>query len=145
MEIRIDAPGAGDWVMKRAQGFFTHGRDHSITVHNDLDDVVGGFVIVKYMGQSGAIHMAGEGNWCSRELMWMVFHYAFNQCGYRKLLAPVKSDMYDVISMDLRAGWRLEATFSDVFEDDAHLLILSMTKETCPWLDHTPEKWRANT
>ena len=144
-QIRIDAPGAGDWVMKRAQGFFIQGRDHSITMHNDLDDVVGGFVIVKYLGHSAAIRMAGEdGNWCSRELLWMVFHYAFNQLHCGKLLAPVKSDMYDVISMDLRAGWQLEATLRDMFEDGTHLLILSMTKDTCPWLNHTPTKWRAN-
>jgi hypothetical protein len=76
--------------------------------------------------------------------MWMVFHYAFNQMRCTKLFAPVKSDMYDVISMDLRAGWRLETSLRDVFDDDTHLLILSMTKDTCPWLDYTPTKWRAN-
>lgn len=128
--------------MARAVGFFHPGRDHSITVH-DGSEILGGFVLNNFRGKTAEIHMESvDPRWCSKDLFWMVSHYAFVQTRCRKVLAPVRSDNYKTIDFCLRAGWRIEAILRDVFED-AHMLILSMTKDECPWLDHTPERWRS--
>lgn len=142
-EIRIDAPGAGEWVMSRVTGVFTPGWDHSFTVH-DGDQILGGFVLCHYLGASATIHVAGvEGeNWCSRELLWMVFDYGFNQLNCQKLIAPIKSTNFKSLSVSLRAGWTVEAIIRDVYPD-AHMFILTMLKETCPWLDYKPQHWRS--
>lgn len=141
VDIRIDAPGAGDWVMQRADGYFREGWDHAFTSH-DGERVLGGFALVGYLGSSLTIHMASEDpRWCSRELMWLVFHYAFEQLKCRKLLGAVRSDNYKAIELNLRAGWRIEAVIEDVFPD-AHMLVISMTKDACRWLDYTPRSWR---
>lgn len=143
MKAMIDAPGAGDWIMSRASGVFAEARDHAFSNHDDDGEILGGFALTSYLGGSYTVHMAGEGSrWCSRELMWLVFHYAFKQLGCYKLFAPVRSDSYEVVSMDLRAGWALEATLYDAYEKGVHMLVLSMTKDTCPWLGYTPRQYR---
>lgn len=140
-DIRIDAPGAGEWIMERVDGSYTPGRDHSFASFRD-GEILGGFVLCEYYGASMSIHMAGDDpQWCSRELLWMAFHYAFVQLGCRKLFAPVKSTNYHAIELNLRAGWHLEAVIKDVYID-AHMMVLSMTKEACPWLDYAPTQWR---
>lgn len=142
-DIRIDAPGAGDWIMSRVNGRFDSAVDHSFSSHDGSGAVLGGFVLCQYLGHSMTIHMAGDdAQWCSRELLWLPFHYAFTQLGCGKMLAPVRSDNYDALSMDLRAGWELETVIHDVYAPGVHMMVLSMVKATCPWLDYTPKQWR---
>lgn len=141
VDVRIDAPGAGAWIMERAEGYFRDGWDHSFSTHED-DRILGGFALVGYLGASMTIHMASDDTrWFSRELAWLTFHYAFVQLGCRKLIAPVRSDNYLAMSLNLRAGWQIETAIRDVFPN-AHLMILSMTQDTCPWLDYKPRQWR---
>lgn len=140
-EIKIDEPGAGEWVMERAVGYFNPARDHVISVHYG-SEILGGFVLNNYLGRTAEIHMESvDPSAASRELLWMVFHYAFEQLGCRKLLALVPSNNYKAMELNLRAGWMIEAILRDVF-DDKHMVILSMTKDQCPWLDYTPQRWR---
>lgn len=141
-DIRIDEPGAGEWVMERAHGFFRPGVDHSFTSH-DGNEILGGFAMTGYIGGSMSIHMAAQSpHWCSRELLWLPFHYGFEQLKLRKMFAPVRSDNYAAISENLRAGWIIEAVLSDAF-DTAHMFVLSMTRDTCPWLAYEPKHWRS--
>lgn len=142
VDIRIDAPGAGAWIMERAEGYFREGWDHAFSSH-DGDRILGGFALVGYLGDSMTIHMGSDDpRWCSRELLWLAFDYAFNQVGCRKLLAPVRSDDHKVIALNLRAGWQIEAVIRDVFPG-AHMFVLGMTRGTCPWLKHRPRQWQS--
>lgn len=140
-EIRIDEPGAGEWIMTRAGGFFTPECDHSIANYRS-GELVGGFAITAFLGVSATIHMAGDDpHWCSRDLMWMTFHYCFEQLGLRKVLALVRSNNYVAMSEDLRAGYTVETIITDVFPD-AHLVVLSMRREDCRWLRIRPKLYR---
>jgi hypothetical protein len=143
-EILIDAPGAGAWIMERAGGRFNEGCDHSFSSHRD-GKILGGIVLMDYLGNSWAAHMAGEDKrWFSRELAWLVFDYAFNQCGCHKLVTCVRSDRPKVLEIDLRGGWQVETAIDDLFAPGVHALILSMTRDTCPWLDYRPRHFRSN-
>lgn len=140
-EIRIDEPGAGEWIMTRAEGFFTPECDHSIANYRS-GKIVGGFALTGFLGASATVHMAGDDpRWCSRDLMWMVFHYAFVQLRVRKVLALVRSDNYPALAEDLRAGFMPETIVSDVYPN-AHMMILSMTRDRCKWLRVTPRQYR---
>jgi hypothetical protein len=144
-EILIDAPGAGTWIMDRCQGVFRQDMDHSFSTHDDSGKILGGFVLCQYLGASMSVHMAGEDkHWCNRELLWLVFHYAFVQLGCTKMIAPVQSDNYAAISQDLRAGWHLETVIRDVYAPGVHMMVLTMAKDTCPWLDYKPKTWMPN-
>jgi hypothetical protein len=140
-DIRIDEPGAGEWIMSRVNGVFTPGSDHSFSSH-DGDKILGGFVLTYFIGGSITVHMASQDKrWCSRDLLWLVFHYAFEQLGCYKMLTPLASDMHEVIDMDMRAGWVFETIIRDAYAPGKHMLILGMTKEICPWLKHKPKSW----
>lgn len=142
--IRVDAPGAGEWIMERAQGFFTPGWDHSFSSHREDGSIRGGFALCTYLGNSMTMHMAGDDpGWCSRDLLWMAFDYPFNQLGVGKLIAPVRSDNYMALALDLRAGWCMETVVRDVYAPGVHLMVLTMIRDTCPWLAIRPHGWHS--
>lgn len=139
--IRINEPGAGAWIMKRVQGSFMEGVDSSISTHDEDGSIRGGFVFCGYLGASMTCHMAGnDEKWCSKDLLWMAFHYAFKQLNVRKLIAPVASNNYHALAIDLRGGWQLETIIKDAYPD-AHMFILTMTRDTCPWLGIIPQQY----
>jgi len=140
-DIRINEPGAGEWVMEQLHAHFTPKWDNSFTSH-DGDRILGGFVLTHFLGNSVTVHMAAQDKrWCSRDLLWLTFHYGFEQLGCHKMLTPLPSDRHDIIAMDMRAGWGLEAVVRDAYKPGVHMLILGMTKATCPWLKHEPRIW----
>ncbi len=139
--ISINAPGAGDWIMERCEGVFRPGMDHSLSNHRD-GQILGGFVLSGYLGASIAVHTAGAvRDWCSRDLMWMVFHYAFRQLKCSKMIAPVASDNHHALLLDLRAGFHLEAVIKDALAPGRHLMLLTMGLEDCRWLRIIPQSY----
>jgi len=49
LEIKINAPGAGAWIMQRADGHFVPGYGHSLSTHHD-GEIQGGFVLDGFTG-----------------------------------------------------------------------------------------------
>jgi RimJ/RimL family protein N-acetyltransferase len=142
-EIRIDAPGAGEWIMSQVGGRFSAGDDHSFSTWKG-DVILGGIALIGFYGNAWTMHMAGEDRWFSRELAWMAFDYAFNQCGCHKIISGVRSDNHLALAIDMRGGWQLETIIRDLYEPGVHMMVLTMTQETCPWLDYHPKFWRSN-
>lgn len=141
MEIKINAPGAGAWIMQRADGHFVPGYGHSLSTHHD-GEIQGGFVLDGFTGVCACVHMAGERpGWATPDLLWMLFDYAFNQLGVKKLLGMVRSDNYPALSLDLRGGWRVETLVRDMYGEGVHAFILYMKPEFCRWLNHVPKGW----
>lgn len=142
MEIIINAPGAGEWIMHRAGGLFTPGHGHSLSTHSDAG-IVGGFVIDSFTGVCACVHMAGEGpGWATPDLLWMLFDYSFNQLGVKKLLGLVRSDNYAALAINLRGGWRVETLVRDMYGEGVHAFVIYMKPEGCRWLNHVPKGWR---
>lgn len=130
--------------MHQVSGFFTPGFDHAFVSYRD-GARAGGFALCGYLGAAMSVHMAGrDPRWCSRDLLWMVFDYAFNQLGLRKLVAPVASTNTIALEQDLRAGFRLEARIRDAYPD-GDLLLLTMTRENCRWLNIRPQSYKSGT
>jgi hypothetical protein len=141
-DLRINEPGAGEWVMARLNAVFTPKQDNVFSSYDSDGNIMGGFVLSHFIGGSITVHMAAQDkHWCSRDLLWIIFHYAFEQLGCYKMLTPLSSKMHDVIAMDLRAGWVLEAVVRDAYAPGEHMLILGMTKEACRWLNYKPKHW----
>ena len=133
-EIRINSPGAGGWIMGQVGGVFRSEHDHSIATFNECGEILGGFALMGYTTTTMVVHMAGrDPRWCSRDLLWMLFDYAFVQLRLRKVLATVSTGNPHAIALDLRAGFRIEAIVRDVY-DDGHMLILAMDAARCRWL-----------
>jgi L-amino acid N-acyltransferase YncA len=144
-QILINHVDDGVWVMQRVGGVFNHITDQCIALHRD-GHIRGGVVYTGFLGASIMLHMAGsEDNWATRDFLWMVFDYAFNQLGVRKLIGLVASRNTRAISVDLRLGFRLEGRLTEMLPDsDEDLLILTMLKRDCKWLNLVPKHYRSN-
>jgi RimJ/RimL family protein N-acetyltransferase len=145
-QIRIDAPGAGEWIMKKCDAHFIPERMRVFSNHTTgSNDLLGGFVMFDYYPEGSAmINMAGaRPGWCTRDLLWMVFEFCFHQTTARKLFAAIRSDNDRSLELCLRAGWRMETTIRDVYPGGVHAIILFMTEATCPWLEHRPKTWQS--
>jgi L-amino acid N-acyltransferase YncA len=145
-QILINNPGDGDWIMRRVGGVFNDRTDHTVAVHRE-GSIRGGVVYTGFMGASIMLHMAGtEGNWATRDFLWMVFDYAFNQLGCRKLMGAVAARNARAIHVDLRLGFRLEARLTGMLPDpDEDLFILTMDRAACRWLTIKPKIYQRGT
>jgi RimJ/RimL family protein N-acetyltransferase len=96
--------------------------------------IVAGVIYESYTGTSIAASIAvEEGESVSRQMLWAIFDYPFNQLGVKKILTYSRNCNHKVQVMLDKLGFTEEATIEDVYEDGA-LVIRSMTREQCKWL-----------
>lgn len=139
--ILINHPGDGAWIMARVGGTFVPSWDHSLANHDDRG-ILGGFVFNTFLGNAIFVHNAGETKtWCSRELLWMVFDYAFRQLSVGKVLAPVAANNQHALALNLRAGFVVETKLVDAVAPGVDLLLLSMVPQSCRWLKLRPTNY----
>lgn len=140
-EILINAPGDGDWIMNRCEGVFRPALDHSIANYRS-GEIQGGFVLCQYLGNSIAVHTGGKDpRWCSRDILWMLFHYAFRQLRCQMLIAPTPSDNYHALELNLRVGFHPETVIRDALAPGRHLMVLTMEARNCRWLRLIPQSY----
>lgn len=85
--------------------------------------------------RSICMHVAAEGSsWMNREYLWYCFHYPFVELGVSKILGLVAESNVRARRFDEHLGFRLEYSIADAHPDGA-LLIYSMTKEQCRFLE----------
>ena len=133
---RTDYMRDGAWIMARAGGVYNPGTDRCFALCNEQGETLGGAVFTRFLGNSVAIHIAGnETGWCTRRFIGMVFHFAFEALGCGKLIAFVSSSNRRAISVVLRMGFRLEARLTEAYDKDQDLLVLTMAREGCKWLE----------
>jgi hypothetical protein len=125
-------------------GRFVPGDDHSFLTMYD-GERAGGFVVADYTGNAMQMHVGSVSKrWLSRTLIWLAFDYPFRQIGCGKVLSPVRSDNLAAFKLTRRLGALFETRISDVYAPGVDMLVLSMTREACPWL--TPPRvatWKA--
>jgi len=105
--------------------------------------LLGGVIYNGYTGASINIHMAGfTPRWASRDMLWICFDYPFNQLGCKKIFAQIPAQNTRAVKIDLKLGFTFEVLIKDVFVGD-DLVVLSMTREDCRWLDLKPRNLMA--
>lgn len=101
-----------------------------INEHGDITGVVG---FDGYNGTCVAMHVAGEGNWCTRSLLFATFDYPFRALRCKVVLAFVPSGNIDALNFNKRIGFHLLTVIEGAHPDGA-LYILTMRPEQCRWL-----------
>lgn len=130
--ICLDAHVIGPWVCQRAGGKYIPGRYSAIGwVKNN--SLVAGVLYENCNGANVIAHIAGEGNWCNRLFLWVIFDYPFNQLKVSRITAPVSSSNQKCLRFINHLGFTHEATLKDA-EPDGDLLIYKMTRDECRWL-----------
>lgn len=97
---------------------------------------LGGVLLQNFEQVSIWVTVAGNGNWLSRDLLWVVFHYAFIQLGCRAVFAKILKSNQTSIAFCQKIGFSQVEPIADVFPED--VVILKLLRADCRWLRLTP-------
>lgn len=99
------------------------------------DDLVCGVTYDNYTGKSITATIAVEpAAVLPKSFMWAIFDYPFKQLGVWKMLAYVAESNYKSRALVEKMGFTQETVITDYYPD-GDLLIYSMNKEQCRWLE----------
>ena len=114
--------------------FFNLECDQAIVRIED-EKLLGGVIYQGYTGASIRAHIAGfTPRWIDKSMLWMMFHYPFEQLGVNKIIGYVHSTNLKALDFNRKLGFKEEARIEGVFRD-ADLVIMSMRREKCRWLE----------
>lgn len=137
--IVVAKTDADKWAMLR----FLHAHQVHIQRSDDFQaigrvgsagNLIGVVAFNNFVGNVCSIHIAGDGNWVSREFIKAVFEYPFKQLSIKALIAPVPDNNYKAMRFDTHFGFKVVHTVKDGWEDGVDLHFLEMRREDCRWL-----------
>jgi RimJ/RimL family protein N-acetyltransferase len=99
----------------------------------DETQIVGVVGFDMYNGASCMMHVAGEGNWLSRGLLWAAFDYPFNVMKCKVVFALIPCSNRTSIHFSKRIGFKLRDEIEDAHPDGS-LLLMAMRADECRWL-----------
>jgi RimJ/RimL family protein N-acetyltransferase len=99
----------------------------------DETRIVGVIGFDGYNGASCMMHVAGEGNWCTRSLMWAAFDYPFNVMKCNVVFGLIPSSNKVSVHFTKRVGFKVLDEIRDAHPDGS-LLLMAMRPEECRWL-----------
>jgi hypothetical protein len=97
--------------------------------------VLGVVAFTGFWGRVCSVHLAGEGNWVNRNLIWRSFDYPFRQVGVQAVLAPISAGNARSLNFAQRMGFKEVHRIRDGWADDVDLIILQLLREDCHWLN----------
>ena len=120
--------------MAEASGTVYNPESHVVISRDEDGKLLGGVIYQAYNKASIVIHVAGfVPRWLNRDLLWMAFHYPFEQLGVSKLFTQTPSNNHKALDFNTNLGFKDEARIEGVFPD-ADLIVRSMRREDCRWL-----------
>jgi RimJ/RimL family protein N-acetyltransferase len=132
LTLCFDASIVGPWVCARAGGTWVNGRGSAIGLIKN-GELAAGVLYEDFNGANVICHIAGEGNWASREFLGLIFDYPFNQLKVKRITVPVSSTNAKSIALVTRMGFELECTLAQATPDgDLHLF--RMWRDDCKYL-----------
>jgi RimJ/RimL family protein N-acetyltransferase len=102
--------------------------------------LLGGVVYKDWTGLGGsiAVHVAGlRDRWVNRALLFVCFDYPFNQLQVKKIFGQISSRNRVAYEAAKHLGFVEEARIRDVYPD-GDMVLLSMTREQCRFLEMPP-------
>lgn len=85
-------------------------------------------------GASCEMHVAGEGHWVTRDLLYATFDYAFNVANLNVVIGMVPSTNKKAIRFDKHVGFKEVARIKDG-TPDGDLVIMELRRENCRYLE----------
>lgn len=93
--------------------------------------------VIGFDGWNGAcceMHVAGEGNWISRDLLFAAFDYPFNVGNCSLVIGRIPSGNKSALKLNLHLGFKVEHTIEGAHPDGS-LVIMTMRRAECRWLE----------
>lgn len=113
--------------------------DCDICISNTFDgEIAGGVIFQNYTGKSIAIHVASWlPRWVTKDLLWIVFDYPFNQLGVDVLFGQVPENNHEAIRFNTKLGFREIGRIADVYPDGG-MVLMRMDKSDCRHIKMKP-------
>lgn len=102
--------------------------------------LIAGVVFNEYNGANINMHVASDGSkrWMTKQLLWMVFDYAFNQAKVKRITGLVASNNIAARKFDEHIGFVHETTLVGA-HPEGDLIVYRMFKSDCRWLKDSDE------
>lgn len=118
---------------------------HGVQLHRSEDfqaigrlgaggDLIGVVAFNGFCGNVCSVHIAGDGNWVSREFIKAVFDYVFRQLNLVAIVSPIAANNDRALRFDKHFGMREVHRIKNGWADGVDLIILEMRKEDCRYL-----------
>lgn len=126
--------GVVDWVAKRTNEFGAFGTDIGIGWQRD-GKIVAGVAYADYNGPNVVCHIASDGSrrWLTRQYLWTIFDYPFNQMKVDRITVCVGEGNVASRKFVLHLGFTLETTLQGA-HPTGDILIFRMRKKDCAWI-----------
>jgi len=124
-----------EWVAKRTNEFGNFGASVGIGIEKD-GELIGGVVYNEFNGVNINVHVASDMSrkWLTREFLWFVFYYAFEQCKVNRVTALIDEGNAHALQFNLKLGFTEDARIHGA-SPSGDLVILGMFKKDCRWLE----------
>lgn len=132
MRLCLDADIVGPWVCERSGGTWVSGRGTAIGKVSD-GKLVAGVLYEDYNGVNVMCHIAGDGNWATKEYLGVIFHYPFVQLGVNRITVPVAASNQKSINLVTRMGFSLECSLAQA-TPSGDLYLFRMWRKECRYL-----------
>ncbi len=131
--ISTDAVLIGPWVSEKTGGTWTNGRGTAIGKVSEDGMIQAGVLYEDYNGVNIVCHIAGDGNWATKEFLRVIFDYPFRQLGVSRITAPVASKNLKSINLVMRMGFALECTLAQA-TPDGDMFLFRMFRDECKYI-----------
>ena len=141
--IMFNNPDHGVAIARAAKVSFIPGFDTCIARIHD-GKLVGGMLYSGYTGEGGSVHMhvaSFSPRWGTRDLVWVAFHYPFEQLLVKKIFAPVPVNNLKAKRLNSHLGFTVEHIIRDMFPY-GDMLLMGMYRDGCDFLKWTPRTLR---
>jgi hypothetical protein len=128
-----DIPRVLKFVTDRVQCVFATGKISGIGLEQN-GEVVAGVIYDHFTGPCISASMAVDNAHLTKDFLWAIFDYPFNQLGVGKILAYAAANNEPSVSMLKRMGFVREAYIEGVYPSGA-MVIMSLVRENCVWLE----------
>ena len=121
-----------DFVAAGIDGEESYGKFVAFGVE-DKGELKGGIVYYGYNGVNIYASIRGVGNWLTRDFLWAIFHYPFEQAKVGRITAVIENNNKMSHNLAKRLGFTHEATLQKAGRSgDLH--IYRMFRDDCKWL-----------
>jgi RimJ/RimL family protein N-acetyltransferase len=98
-------------------------------------EIIAGVVYDNFSGANVFMHFAGKHGtrWCTRDFLKMVFGFAFDGMGCRRISGFVPASNKCAVNFELNLGCKVEATMKDA-HPTGDMLIMKMDRQECRFL-----------
>jgi RimJ/RimL family protein N-acetyltransferase len=133
LNVSFNADFVGPWVSEKTGGTWTKGRGTAIGKLGTDGQIIAGVLYEDWNGVNVVCHIAGIGNWATKEFLNLIFDYPFNRIGAKRITTPISSDNEKSINLVLKMGFELECRLRKAtpFGD---LLLFCMFAENCKYI-----------